>query len=472
MFERHRRRAEILFAVLDLILSAVAFEAAFVTRAALPMREFTLDPSARTLALIAALASVVASGHATGLYARLYASERAPVFTGTLRQALVASAPLLAFLYLLNLEVTVSRLFLALFFCYLIALQLAQRTAASRFWGVLRRALGSVTSVVVVGDSEQSLAIAQDLAASERHGIHLHAIVDCRGSAGAEADRDAPCRMRALGDLPRMLLEEPIDEVLFAVSSERLRELENVFVLCDDHGVMTRVVADFFPHAHSRLHFDRFGDYPLLTFSVAPTEDFRLLVKRGFDWLVAAISLAVLCVPMALVGLLVKLTSKGPMLFRQERCGLNGRLFMCYKFRSMVVDADSRRAELEHLNEKDGPAFKMRDDPRLTPIGRFLRRFSIDELPQFWNVLRGEMSLVGPRPAVPSEVSQYEIWQRRRLRMRPGLTCLWAIRGRDRLGFDSWMQMDLEYIDTWSLALDAKILALSVPVVLGGKGAN
>ena len=471
MYERRRRRAAILFAVLDLILSAVAFEAAYLTRAALPMREFTLEPSASALALIAALASVVFSGHATGLYARLYASEHAPVFSGTVRQALVASAPLLAFLYLLNLEVTVSRLFLALFFCYLIALQLAQRAAAGS-WGAVRRALGSVTSVVVVGDSEKSLAIAQDLAASERHGIHLHAIVDCRGSAGEEADGGTPCQVFALDDLPRMLLEEAIDEVLFAVSSERLRELDGVFVLCDDHGVMTRVVADFFPHSHSRLHFDRFGDYPLLTFSVAPPEDFRLLVKRGFDWLVAAISLAVLCIPMALVGLLVKLTSKGPVFFRQERCGLNGRLFMCYKFRSMVADADLRRADLEHLNEKDGPAFKMRDDPRLTPIGRFLRRFSIDELPQFWNVLRGEMSLVGPRPAVPSEVRQYEIWQRRRLRMRPGLTCLWAIRGRDRLAFDSWMQMDLEYIDTWSLSLDAKILALSIPVVLGGKGAN
>ena len=472
MFERHQRRAELLFAATDLVLSAVAFEAAYLTRAALPMREFILEPSARTLVLIAALAAVVAAGRGTGIYARLYASEHVPVVPGTVRQTLVAAVPLLAFLYLLNLEVTVSRLFLALFFCYLLALQLAQRTAASRFRGALRRALGSETSVVVVGDSEKSLAIAEDLAASEHHGIHLHAIVDCRGSPGAEADGNAGGRLYALEDLPRMLTEQAIDEILFTVSSERLRELESVFVLCDDHGVRTRVVADFFPHSHSRLHFDRFGDYPLLTFSVAPPEDFRLLVKRGFDWLVAAISLVVLCVPMALVGLLVKLTSKGPVLFRQERCGLNGRLFTCYKFRSMIVDAELRRAELQHLNEKDGPAFKIRDDPRLSPIGRFLRRSSIDELPQFWNVLRGEMSLVGPRPAVPSEVSQYEIWQRRRLRMRPGLTCLWAIRGRDRLSFDSWMQMDLEYIDNWSLALDAKILALSVPVVLGGRGAN
>ena len=160
------------------------------------------------------------------------------------------------------------------------------------------------------------------------------------------------------------------------------------------------------------------------------------------------------------------------MLFRQTRCGLNGRRFTLYKFRTMVADAEWRRQELLHLNEMDGPVFKVRNDPRVTRLGRLLRKFSLDELPQLWNVLRGDMSLVGPRPPIPEEVDQYERWQRRRLSMKPGLTCLWQVNGRNAVDFESWMELDLEYIDSWSLSLDLKILLKTIPVVLSGKGAS
>ena len=181
--------------------------------------------------------------------------------------------------------------------------------------------------------------------------------------------------------------------------------------------------------------------------------------------------LAMLAVLVLLVALLVRLTSPGPAIFRQIRCGLNGRRFVLYKFRSMCHDAERQKAALAHRSNKT-TAFKMRDDPRLTPIGRFLRKFSIDEWPQLWNVLKGDMSLVGPRPAVPDEVEHYQRWQRRRLRMRPGLTCLWALAGRDNLDFETWMRMDMQYIDNWSLALDWKILLRTIPRVLTGRGAS
>jgi lipopolysaccharide/colanic/teichoic acid biosynthesis glycosyltransferase len=158
-------------------------------------------------------------------------------------------------------------------------------------------------------------------------------------------------------------------------------------------------------------------------------------------------------------------------IFRQKRCGLNGRTFVFYKFRSMGEDAETRLADVAHLNERQ-TVFKIRNDPRLTPIGGFLRKFSIDEWPQLWNVLKGDMSLVGPRPPLPEEVEKYERWQRRRLRMRPGLTCLWAVKGRDKVDFETWMRLDMEYIDSWSLALDWKILLLTIPQVLSGKGAH
>jgi lipopolysaccharide/colanic/teichoic acid biosynthesis glycosyltransferase len=169
---------------------------------------------------------------------------------------------------------------------------------------------------------------------------------------------------------------------------------------------------------------------------------------------------------------MIKLTSGGNVLFRQTRCGLNGRFFTLYKFRTMVEDAEERRRELMHLNEMNGPVFKLRSDPRVTAFGRFLRRFSLDELPQLWNVVRGDMSLVGPRPPIPEEVAKYQRWQRRRLAMKPGLTCLWQVSGRNDLDFDRWMQLDLEYIDSWSPTLDFKILLKTIPAVLSGKGAS
>jgi exopolysaccharide biosynthesis polyprenyl glycosylphosphotransferase len=171
-------------------------------------------------------------------------------------------------------------------------------------------------------------------------------------------------------------------------------------------------------------------------------------------------------------AILIKLTSPGPILFKQLRCGLNGRQFVMYKFRSMIDNAEQLRVELETLNEMDGPVFKSSRDPRITFIGKILRRFSVDELPQVFNVLRGDMSLVGPRPPLPQEVARYERWHRRRLSMKPGMTCLWQISGRNEVSFEDWMKLDLTYIDNWSLLLDLKILLKTVPVVLMGRGAK
>lgn len=196
------------------------------------------------------------------------------------------------------------------------------------------------------------------------------------------------------------------------------------------------------------------------------------LIKRALDVILATLALIVLSPFLFLLALLIRVTSPGPALHRQPRCGLKGRVFDMYKFRSMVVDAEAQRAELEALNELSGPVFKMASDPRCTRLGRGLRKYSLDELPQLWNVLRGEMSLVGPRPPLPQEVENYEPWHLRRLEVRPGLTCLWALEGRNELDFDRWVRLDLEYIDNWSLWLDLKILIKTIPVVLSGRGAS
>jgi exopolysaccharide biosynthesis polyprenyl glycosylphosphotransferase len=187
---------------------------------------------------------------------------------------------------------------------------------------------------------------------------------------------------------------------------------------------------------------------------------------------VSLVSLFLAAPVMAIVAALIKLESRGPVFFRQVRSGLNGRRFVLLKFRSMAHDAERQKVALEEKNEMSGPVFKMRNDPRVTWVGALLRRTSLDELPQLWNVLRGDMSLVGPRPPLPSEVQQYQRWQRRRLSMKPGLTCLWQVNGRNQVDFDQWMKLDMEYIDNWSLGLDFKILARTIPAVLFSRGAH
>jgi exopolysaccharide biosynthesis polyprenyl glycosylphosphotransferase len=271
--------------------------------------------------------------------------------------------------------------------------------------------------------------------------------------------------------LPELLKRRVIDDVIFATDSRSLPEFEDVFLRCDEEGVRTRVLVDFFPHVNSELYLERLGTAPLLTFSAAPHDEVRLLLKRSTDVALAGAALVLLLPFMAVIALLIRLTSPGPAIFRQERCGLNGRRFVFYKFRSMCADAEELKPGLAHLSSKS-IAFKIPNDPRLTSVGRFLRKFSIDEWPQLWNVLKGDMALVGPRPAVPEEVERYQTWQRRRLRMRPGLTCLWALAGRDHLDFDTWMKMDMQYLDNWSLALDWKIMLRTIPRVVTGSGAS
>ncbi len=194
------------------------------------------------------------------------------------------------------------------------------------------------------------------------------------------------------------------------------------------------------------------------------------MVKSILDRVLAAVGLLVLSPLFLLVGILIKISSPGPVLFRQARYGLNGRIFTLFKFRTMVVDAEKMREDLKAANEMDGPVFKIKEDPRVTGIGRLLRKTSFDELPQLINVLRGEMSLVGPRPPIPSEVKEYDHWQRRRLSMKPGLTCIWQVSGRNDVSFEEWMRMDLAYIDRWSLLLDVKLLLKTLPAVLLGTG--
>jgi exopolysaccharide biosynthesis polyprenyl glycosylphosphotransferase len=471
MFSR-QRKARVLFGLSDLILATAAFEAAYQTRALLPLQhQFFLTIQQKALVLGFSLVAWVAIGLWLEVYEKLDSGHPRIILRDSFRQCLYGAICVVVFEYVLRMEL--SRPFLMLFSAYAWVLLLLFRLTAGRVVGVIRREFAAPHYVMVVGTGERALRIGRLLEESAVYGIRLRGFLNEQtGAAPGEIALGAVHPVRPIGELPLILRQHVVDEVVFAVGSESLADLEEIFLLCDEEGVRTRVAVDFFPHVNSTVSLDRFGTIPLLTFSAAPYDEIRLLVKRSTDVVIAAAGLVVLAPLMALIVLMIRLTSPGPAIFRQVRCGLNGRRFLFYKFRSMVENAEDLKLGLAHLNTRDEVVFKIPRDPRLTALGRYLRKFSIDEWPQLWNVLRGDMSLVGPRPAVQSEVDQYQRWQRRRLRMRPGLTCLWAICGRDQVDFETWMKMDMQYIDNWSLALDWKILLRTIPRVLTGHGAN
>jgi exopolysaccharide biosynthesis polyprenyl glycosylphosphotransferase len=469
MFSR-QRKARVLFGLWDLILVGVAFEAAYRTRTVLHLDlEFYLTVERKALLLVVSLLAWVLIGIWLEIYDKLDSARPSVILRDTARQCAAGALCLVVFEFARRLEL--SRLFVALFASYAWILLLAFRLAAGRVVGVLRREFAAPHYVMVVGTGERAIRMAEALERSAAYGVRLRGFLSERPDSPGAISLGAQYPVHPVSELTAILRQQVVDEIIFAVGSESLAELEEEFLLCDQEGVRTRVVVDFFPHVNSTVSLDRFGGTPLLTFSAAPDDEIRLLAKRLTDIAIAASGLLVLSPFMLLVAALIRITSPGPAIFRQVRCGLNGRRFVFYKFRSMCRDAEEMKASLEHLNTRE-TVFKIPHDPRLTPLGRYLRKFSIDEWPQLWNVLRGDMSLVGPRPAVPGEVDQYKLWQRRRLRMRPGLTCLWAVSGRDKVDFETWMKLDMQYIDNWSLALDWKIILRTIPRVIVGHGAN
>jgi exopolysaccharide biosynthesis polyprenyl glycosylphosphotransferase len=275
----------------------------------------------------------------------------------------------------------------------------------------------------------------------------------------------------ALDELPRLLQEHAVDEVIITLPWVSHRRILQVMTQCERGNVRARIVPDLFQMTLSRVVVENLDGIPLITAREPALRDWQVLLKRGVDGVLASLGLLVLAPLLGAIALAIRLDSSGPVIFRQERVGRGAKRFVCLKFRTMCVDAEARVAQLQAQNEASGPLFKMRDDPRTTRVGRLLRRTSLDELPQLVNVLRGEMSIVGPRPGLPSEVAQYDTWHLRRLEVSPGLTGLWQVSGRSDVTFDEMVLLDIYYIENWSLALDLRILLKTVPSVVFGSGA-
>jgi exopolysaccharide biosynthesis polyprenyl glycosylphosphotransferase len=325
-------------------------------------------------------------------------------------------------------------------------------------------------NVLVVGSGPRARGAAALIEQNPEWGLRILCFADEAGEAVDPALAGRP--IIKLSEVPMLFREEVVDEVVVACPRAMLPAIEPVAAACASVGVPMTLFSDLFGDYLPPPRSSRFGGVPALSFAMVHHSPVKLACKRCIDVAGAAVLLVATAPLLAIAALAIRLTTPGPVLFRQVRCGLYGRRFDMIKLRTMYVDAEQRKQELLALNEASGPVFKMRNDPRVTPVGRWLRRWSIDELPQLWNVLVGHMSLVGPRPPIPAEVALYDIADRRRLSMRPGLTCLWQVRGRSRIGFEEWVRLDLEYIDRWSLLRDLRILLATVPAVVRGTGAS
>jgi exopolysaccharide biosynthesis polyprenyl glycosylphosphotransferase len=337
----------------------------------------------------------------------------------------------------------------------------------------LRRRGHNVKTLLIVGGGTRARGFAARLRLRQDLGYRVLGYVDS-DPAFAHGDIEGAPWMGTVEDLPQILAREVIDEVSIALPiKSQYTQIEAAVMLLEEQGITTHLLSDLFPQKLARSQSLDFGGVPIVSLHSAPLFSWRTEAKRVFDFAGATVLLLLTSPVLLVVAIAIKLESEGPIFFVQERVGINKRRFKMLKFRTMQRDAEARMDEVEHLNEKTGPIFKIRNDPRVTKIGRWLRRTSIDELPQLVNILLGDMSIVGPRPLSVRDAVRMEVaWQKRRFSVKPGLTCLWQVSGRSNLSFEQWMQLDLQYIDTWSLELDARILIRTIPAILLARGAS
>ena len=448
---------------------------------------FSSSPRSMTLASFLALRIklgncllfmvLIASWHYIFRRCNLYTSKRlthvaAEIFD-VLKASIFAALLLLAAVKIFHVQMVTGPFILVLWIVSTWAM-VSERLITRWFLLDLRRNGRNQRFLLIVGTNERAVEFAEYLSEHPELGYSIVGFVDDYWERMPAFATTGYTRCCNLNDLPEFLRHNVVDEaaVFLPLRSfyERVARLVSLF---EQHGIATRVGGDIFKlrRGISRvLDFDE--QNPQMLVVAGPREIVSAIAKRSLDFLISSVSLLLLSPVFLVIGLLVKLTSRGPVFFSQTRVGLNKRPFQIYKFRTMVADAEKLQDELMSKNEMSGPVFKISQDPRVTPLGRLLRKTSLDELPQFFNVLNGEMSLVGPRAMSLRDYKLFEQdWPRRRFSVKPGITCLWQIRGRNSIPFDQWMKLDLMYIDKWSIWLDLKILAKTVPAVIRGTGA-
>ena len=463
----------------DICLTAVCFIAAYFLKKdflPFPYRGLITDPDYYVVLLMIVIIWYVVFDF-FNLYSPFRRQSSPEIFWKMTKAASTALVVLILCMYVFKIEY-VSRIMIGIFYLLDIILLGTSKWVLLKHATRARKNGFNLQNILIIGSKQRSKDVIEAIGQQGKSGVH---IVGCLDIGRDQVGRPVKNGVQVIGtvdNLEKILREQVVDELLVAMPMGMIEGVEKYIAIAEEMGVAVRMIPDWQLHrlmtrpVIASIHFEDFFGIPSMALTTIPTKHGELLLKAVFDSL-AAITLLIALSPILLaVALAIKLLSPGPILFTQVRCGLNGRKFTVYKFRTMVPDAEARREEIAHLNETDGPVFKISKDPRIIPyLGTFLRRTGLDELPQLFNVLKGEMSIVGPRPPIPSEVDKYDLWQRRRLSMKPGMTCLWQTsRNRNEVRFEDWMNLDLQYIDNWSLKLDFVILFKTLGVVFTGEG--
>lgn len=467
------------YKLLDVFLTATAFIGAYFIKKYLlpePYRGLIKTPNYYIILLLIVIIWYILfslfnpyASYRKRTYAQIFWSMVMAVCTGMI---------ILAFsMYIFKIE-GVSRIMMGLFFLIDIALLAFSKWIIYMALAHYSHKEFNIRNILIVGYKERAKDVISKI---EKNVSARYKILGCLDIDKNTIMKEVKNGIRIIGtvnDLENILREEVVDELIFAMPLKEINNVVKYIFIARGIGVIIRIIPDWYIYnikylpEISQIRFEPFLELPTMVLTVSQFKHEELLIKSAFDYIFASI-VGILAIPLFLViSCAIKLSSKGPIFFKQKRYGLNGRTFLLYKFRTMVADAEERRQALDTLNEADGPVFKIKKDPRIIPfVGTFLRKTSLDELPQLINVLKGEISLVGPRPPLPTEVKKYEIWQIRRLSMKPGMTGLWQCTPkRHDVSFEDWVKMDLSYIDNWSLWLDFKILLKTVKVVLIGAG--
>lgn len=407
-----------------------------------------------------------------GLYRSHRLSSRKREVVDVVKASLSGSLLLSGFALLFHIRMA-TPVFL-FFFCMLSTAMLVEGRLILRAVLKQTRLHGrNLRHVLIVGSNARAVEIAKKLESRPDLGYLIVGFVDQHWAGCTEFSQGCYQVVCDLEGLPAFLRKNVVDEVVIALPIRSLHDdAARVAALCEEQGITVRLLSNLFNLKLARAYAEDLNGDSFITHDTGNSDDWALVVKRIVDLSCALVGLIFTAPLIAIAAVLIKWTSPGPVFFTQWRVGQNKRRFRMYKLRTMVADAEKKMPELEHLNEAGGPVFKIKNDPRITSVGRFLRKTSIDEIPQLFNVLKGDMSLVGPRPLPLRDYEGFsEDWHRRRLSVRPGITCLWQVNGRSSIPFEQWMELDLQYIDQWSLLLDLQILARTIPAIWKGVGA-